>query len=68
MCEVWLEALTRTGQGHRIDVLPVPPAALAPEIFPDRRWLLVTSGKLNAARKKQLEQWQAFIAIDVIIL
>lgn len=67
-CEVWLEALTRTGQGHRIDVLPIPPAALAPEIFPDRNWLLVTSGKLNAARKKQLEQWQAFISIDVIIL
>lgn len=33
-CEIWLEALRRTGQGHRIDVLPVPPAALAPEIFP----------------------------------
>lgn len=33
-CEIWLEALKRTGQGHRIDVLPVPPAALAPEIFP----------------------------------
>ena len=32
-CEIWLEALKRTGQGHRIDVLPVPPAALAPEIF-----------------------------------
>ncbi len=23
-CEIWLEALTRTGQGHRIDILPVP--------------------------------------------
>ena len=33
-CEIWLEALKRTGQGHRIDVLPVPPAAPAPEIFP----------------------------------
>ena len=32
-CEIW-QALKRTGQGHRIDVLPVPPAALAPEIFP----------------------------------
>ena len=57
-CEIWLEALTRTGQGHRIDILPVPPAALAPEIFPDRKWLLVTSGKLTAARKKQVAQWQ----------
>jgi hypothetical protein len=33
---IWLEALTRTGQGHRIDILPVPPDALAPEIFPER--------------------------------
>jgi hypothetical protein len=32
-CEIWLEALARTGQGHRIDLLPLPPAALAPEIF-----------------------------------
>ena len=67
-CEVWLEALARTGQGHRIDVLPFPPAALAPEIFPDRKWLLVTSGKLNAARKKQLEQWQPQVSLEVIIL
>lgn len=54
-CEIWLEALKRTGQGHRIDVLPVPPAALAPEIFPQRNWLLVTSGKLSAARQRQVE-------------
>lgn len=67
-CEVWLEALARTGQGHRIDVLPFPPAALAPEIFPDRKWLLVTSGKLNAARKKQLEQWQQQVSLELIIL
>jgi hypothetical protein len=51
--EIWLEALARTGQGHRIDLLPVPPAALAPEIFPQRNWLLVTSGKLTAARKSR---------------
>ncbi len=57
-CEIWLEALKRTGQGHRIDVLPVPPAALAPEIFPQRNWLLVTSGKLSAARQRQVELWQ----------
>ncbi|HEY3982406.1 MerR family transcriptional regulator [Cedecea sp.] len=57
-CEIWLEALRRTGQGHRIDVLPVPPAALAPEIFPERKWLLVTTGKLTAARKKQIDLWQ----------
>ncbi|VTN15547.1 HTH-type transcriptional repressor YcgE [Raoultella terrigena] len=51
-CEIWLEALKRTGQGQRIDVLPVPPAALAPEIFPERTWLLVTSGKLTRRSQK----------------
>jgi len=67
-CEIWLEALARTGQGHRINLLPIPPAALAPEIFPDRQWLLVTSGKLTAARRKQVEQWQQQVALEVIIL
>ncbi|QKJ86265.1 HTH-type transcriptional repressor YcgE [Paramixta manurensis] len=68
-CEIWLEALRRTGQGHRIDVLPVPPAALAPEIFPERKWLLVTTGKLTAVRKKQIERWQQQgVAIEVIPL
>ena len=68
-CEIWLEALGRTGQGHRIDVLPVPPAMLAPEIFPDRRWLLVTSGKLTVARKKQIDLWQQQVnSLEVIPL
>lgn len=68
-CEIWLEALKRTGQGHRIDVLPVPPAMLAPEIFPERNWLLVTTGKLTAARKKQIELWQQqVVSLDVIPL
>lgn len=68
-CEIWLEALRRTGQGHRFDVLPVPPAVLAPEIFPDRKWLLVTSGKLTAARKKQVERWQQQDAtVEIIAL
>lgn len=68
-CEIWLEALKRTGQGHRIDVLPVPPAMLAPEIFPDRKWLLVSTGKLTAARKNQIELWQQQVAsLDVIAL
>ena len=68
-CEIWLEALKRTGQGQRIDVLPVPPVMLAPEIFPDRKWLLVTSGKLTAARKNQIELWQQQIAsLEVIAL
>jgi len=67
-CEIWLEALARTGQGHRINLLPIPPAALAPEIFPDRQWLLVTSAKLTAVRRKQVEQWQQQVALEVIIL
>ncbi len=56
-CEIWLEALKRTG-GHRIDVLPVPPAAPGAGDFPQRNWLLVTSGKLSAARQRQVELWQ----------
>ena len=44
----------RTGQGHRIDVLPMPATALAPEIFPQRHWLLVTTGQLTAARQRQM--------------
>ncbi|SFT39469.1 DNA-binding transcriptional regulator, MerR family [Kosakonia arachidis] len=67
-CEIWLEALLRTGQGQRIDILPSPPAMLAPEIFPQRKWLLVTSGKLTAARKKQITQWQQVVSLDVITL
>jgi len=67
-CEIWLEALKRTGQGNRIDVLSLPPAALAPEAFPERKWLLVTSGRLTAARKKQLERWQQVVSLDVIPL
>lgn len=68
-CEIWLEALKRTGQGHRIDVLPIPPATLAPDIFPERKWLLVTTGKLTATRKKQIVQWQEqVISLDVITL
>ena len=31
---------------------------LAPEIFPSENGLLVTSGKLTAARKKQIDLWQ----------
>ena len=68
-CEIWLEALKRTGQGHRIDLLPVSPGALAPELFPARRWLLVTSGKLTAARQKQAERWRETLdSLEIIIL
>lgn len=68
-CEIWLEALCRTGQGHRIDVLPGPPTALAPEIFPKRKWLLVTTGKLTVTRKKQIGLWQQQVdSLDIISL
>lgn len=68
-CEIWLEALKRTGKGHRIDVLPISPKVLAPEIFPDRHWLLVTTGKLSAARQKQMEKWrEAVIYLEVVTL
>ncbi|QHA88835.1 MerR family transcriptional regulator [Serratia rhizosphaerae] len=67
-CEIWLEALKRTGQGQRIDVLPVPPATLAPEILPQRKWLLVTTGKLTSARQKQIDLWQQAVSLEVITL
>ncbi len=68
-CEIWLEALKRTGQGHRIDVLPVPPAATGAGDFPQRNWLLVTSGKLSAARQRQVELWQQqVVSLEVIPL
>lgn len=68
-CEVWLEALKRTGQGQRIDVLPTPGTALAPEIFSDRKWLLVTTGTLTASRRKQIDGWQKQVtSLDVITL
>ena len=45
------------------------PAALAPEIFPQRSWLLVTSGKLSAARQRQIELWQQqVVSLEVIPL
>ncbi|SUH37729.1 MerR family transcriptional regulator [Salmonella enterica subsp. enterica] len=53
-CEIWLEALTRTGQELRLNVLPSPPAVLAPSCSPRRKWFLVTTGKLNCRQKKQL--------------
>jgi len=68
-CEIWLEALKRTGQGHRIDVLPLPTDLPAPEIFPERKWLLVTTRKLTLTRKRQLELWhQQGLSLQVIVL
>jgi Predicted transcriptional regulators len=68
-CEVWLEALVLTGQGHRIDILPMTATTLAPELFPQRHWLLVTTGRLTAAQKKQIEAWrQQVVSLDVITL
>lgn len=68
-CEIWLEALSRTGQGLRIDVLPSPPAVLAPELFAQRKWFLVTTGKLTVEQKKQLAQWHDVIAsLELITL
>ena len=47
----------------------MPPAALAPEIFPQRNWLLVTSGKLSAARQRQVELWQQqVVSLEIIPL
>ena len=36
---------------------------------PDRKWLLVTSGKLSAARQRQVELWQQqVVSLEVIPL
>ncbi|QIX98271.1 MerR family transcriptional regulator [Cedecea sp. FDAARGOS_727] len=68
-CEIWLEALKHTGQGNRIDVLPSSPSVLAPEIFPERKWILVTSCKITAARQKQIDTWQKQVTtLDIISL
>lgn len=68
-CEIWLEALSRTGQGLRLDILPSPPAVLAPELFAQRKWFLVTTGKLTVGQKKQLAQWHDVIAsLELITL
>ncbi|EBA8669806.1 MerR family transcriptional regulator [Salmonella enterica subsp. enterica serovar Miami] len=68
-CEIWLEALTRTGQELRLNVLPSPPAILAPELFAQRKWFLVTTGKLTTGQKKQLAQWRNVVAsLEVITL
>lgn len=68
-CEVWLEALKRTGQNKRIDVLPHLPAMLAPDMFPGNHWILVTAEKLTRARIKQTEQWQDSVtSLEIILL
>ncbi|MGU3413794.1 MerR family transcriptional regulator [Enterobacteriaceae bacterium C34A] len=68
-CEVWLEALIRSGQGLRIDLLASTFTAPSPEVFPDRRWLLVTTGTLTVAKQKQIEQWrQQVTSLEVVTL
>lgn len=68
-CEVWLEALKRSGQGNRADVLPASPGILAPALFPQRHWVLVTTGKLTQARQKDLEKWREQVAsLEIILL
>ena len=66
-CEVWLEALKRTGNGCRLDVLQQVPETLAPEVFTGRHWLLVTHGTLTSAMIRQAEQWRLQGVIPEII-
>lgn len=68
-CEVWLEALKRSGGGYRLDVLPRVPDTLAPEVAEGRRWLLVTHGTLTQGMQQQAAQWQKQgIMLEVITL
>jgi DNA-binding transcriptional MerR regulator len=68
-CEVWLEALQRTGQNKRIDILPHLPDRLAIDMFPESHWVLVTAGKLTSAQVKQARQWQDSVkSLEIVTL
>lgn len=68
-CEVWMEALKRTGQSKRIDVLPHLPAMLSPDMFPGSHWILVTAEKLSSVRVKQTEKWQSSVqSLEIVLL
>lgn len=68
-CEVWMEALKRTGKNERIDILPHLPAALAPEIFPASKWILITAEKLTCSQSKKIQQWKDSVAsLEVVSL
>jgi hypothetical protein len=61
-CEIWLEAPKRTVRATA-SMSFLPPTTLAPEILPERKWLLVTTGKLSPARLKQVERWQQQVVL-----
>lgn len=68
-CEVWLEALQRTGQNKRIDILPHLPDMLALDIFPEHHWILVTTEKLASTQVEQAQQWQDSVkSLEIVIL
>lgn len=68
-CEVWLEALLRTGQNKRIDILPHLPNMLAPDMFPEHHWILVCAEKPSLEQIKQRQQWQDSVkSLEIIIL
>lgn len=68
-CEIWLEALKRSGGGCRLDVLPGIPDMLAPEVISARRWLLVTHGAPTQSMARQAGQWQQQgIMLEIITL
>ncbi|KEY59735.1 MerR family transcriptional regulator [Serratia sp. DD3] len=67
--EIWLEALKLSGAGKRIEVLAWPCTLLAPELFPDYHWILLTSTKLTALEEKQCEVWRNYVlSLQVALL
>lgn len=67
-CEIWLEALTRTGQELRLNVLPSPPVVLAPELFA-QKMVPGDHRKAHCRAEKQLAQWRNVVAsLEVITL
>ncbi|WP_300005270.1 MerR family transcriptional regulator [uncultured Cedecea sp.] len=68
-CEVWLEALQRTGQNKRIDILPHLSNMLALDMFPEHHWILVTAEKLSPSQLTQIRQWQDSVkSLEIITL
>lgn len=67
--EIWLEALKRSGSGQRIEVLAMPSNLLAPELFPDYHWILLTTAKSTSTDEKQWGDWrESVLSLQILTL
>lgn len=68
-CEIWLEAVDSYRTRAAAQCASLSTSHAAPELFAQRKWFLVTTGKLTAGQKKQLAQWRNVVAsLEVITL